>query len=75
MTEVIPSYATIKKPRRFSDGAIIGILLVLHLAVVLARLGFRMEGLARDYLFIDGAWREHQITALTNPGFSEPPDW
>lgn len=42
---------------------------------VLARLGFRHEGLARDYLFIDGAWRDHQLTALTNPDFSEPPDW
>lgn len=42
---------------------------------VLARLGFRPEGLARDYLFIDGAWRDHQLTALTNPDFSEPPDW
>jgi ribosomal-protein-alanine N-acetyltransferase len=42
---------------------------------VLARLGFRIEGLAHDYLFIDGAWRDHQITALTNPDFNEPPDW
>jgi ribosomal-protein-alanine N-acetyltransferase len=44
-------------------------------AAVLARLGFRPEGLARDYLFIDGAWRDHQLTALTNPAFNEPPDW
>lgn len=44
-------------------------------AAVLARLGFRPEGLARDYLFIDGAWRDHQLTALTNPGFNEPADW
>jgi [ribosomal protein S5]-alanine N-acetyltransferase len=42
---------------------------------VLARLGFRIEGLARDYLFIDGAWRDHQVTALINPAFSEPADW
>lgn len=42
---------------------------------VLARLGFRIEGLARDYLFIDGAWRDHHLTALTNPAFSEPSDW
>lgn len=42
---------------------------------VLARLGFRVEGLAKDYLFIDGAWRDHHLTALTNPGFSEPSDW
>jgi ribosomal-protein-alanine N-acetyltransferase len=44
-------------------------------AAVLARLGFRVEGLAKDYLFIDGAWRDHQLTALTNPAFNEPPDW
>jgi ribosomal-protein-alanine N-acetyltransferase len=44
-------------------------------AKVLARLGFRIEGLAKDYLFIDGAWRDHQITALTNPAFNEPSDW
>ena len=42
---------------------------------VLARLGFRIEGLARDYLFIDGAWRDHHLAALTNPSFSEPADW
>lgn len=44
-------------------------------AAVLRRLGFRVEGLARDYLFIDGAWRDHVLTALTNPGFAEPADW
>ena len=42
---------------------------------VLARLDFRHEGLARDYLFIDGAWRDHHLTALTNPLFAEPADW
>jgi ribosomal-protein-alanine N-acetyltransferase len=44
-------------------------------AAALLRLGFRVEGLARDYLFIDGAWRDHVLTALTNPGFAEPADW
>ncbi len=44
-------------------------------AAVLARLGFRPEGLAKDYLFIAGAWRDHQLTALTNPMFNEPSDW
>ena len=42
---------------------------------VLARLGFRPEGLARDYLFIDGAWRDHQLAAITNPDFVPPADW
>lgn len=32
-------------------------------ARLLARLGFRVEGLAHDYLYIDGAWRDHVITA------------
>ncbi|MEZ4310268.1 MAG: GNAT family N-acetyltransferase [Polyangiaceae bacterium] len=36
-------------------------------AAVLRRLGFVVEGFARDYLFIDGAWRDHILTSLTNP--------
>lgn len=36
-------------------------------ANVLRRLGFVPEGFARDYLFIDGAWRDHVLTSLTNP--------
>jgi [ribosomal protein S5]-alanine N-acetyltransferase len=36
-------------------------------AKLLERLGFAKEGLAREYLFIDGAWRDHILTALTNP--------
>ena len=35
---------------------------------LLERLGFVREGVAKDYLFIDGAWRDHILTALTNPG-------
>ena len=38
---------------------------------LLARLGFVREGLARDYLFIDGAWRDHVLTALTHPAYDE----
>lgn len=44
-------------------------------AAVLDRLGFEHEGLARDYLFIDGAWRDHRIVALRNPGFRPPDAW
>jgi ribosomal-protein-alanine N-acetyltransferase len=40
---------------------------------LLDRLGFEREGLARDYLFIGGAWRDHLLTARRNPGFSGPP--
>ncbi|WP_437677464.1 GNAT family N-acetyltransferase [Sorangium sp. So ce131] len=40
---------------------------------LLRRLGFVVEGYARDYLFIDGAWRDHVLTALTNPN-PAPPD-
>ena len=36
---------------------------------LLATLGFRIEGYARDYLFIDGAWRDHILTSLTHGGF------
>jgi ribosomal-protein-alanine N-acetyltransferase len=34
---------------------------------LLARLGFSIEGYARDYLLIDGAYRDHILTSLTNP--------
>ncbi len=32
---------------------------------LLARAGFREEGLARDYLFINGGWRDHLLFAAT----------
>ena len=38
-------------------------------AQLLERQGFVREGLARDYLYIDGAWRDHVLTALTNQEF------
>mgnify|MGYP003420292857 FL=1 len=37
--------------------------------LLLARLGFVVEGVAEEYLFIDGAWRDHVLTAL------RAPDW
>jgi ribosomal-protein-alanine N-acetyltransferase len=36
---------------------------------LLERLGFVSEGLAKDYLFIDGGWRDHVLTARLNPAF------
>lgn len=35
---------------------------------LLRRFGFVVEGYARDYLLIDGAWRDHVLTSLTRPG-------
>ena len=34
---------------------------------LLQRLGFVREGYAADYLHIDGEWRDHVLTARTNP--------
>ncbi len=39
-------------------------------AAVLRRLGFTIEGTAKDYLFIGGAWRDHILTSLTAPDAS-----
>jgi ribosomal-protein-alanine N-acetyltransferase len=36
---------------------------------LLERLGFEREGLAREYLFIDGAWRDHVMTARRHPNW------
>jgi ribosomal-protein-alanine N-acetyltransferase len=34
---------------------------------LLRRLGFTVEGYARDYLLIAGRWQDHVLTSLTNP--------
>lgn len=34
---------------------------------VLKRLGFTVEGYARDYLLINGKWEDHILTSLINP--------
>lgn len=39
---------------------------------VLRRVGFQIQGYARDYLFIDGEWRDHILTAITNPENRSP---
>lgn len=36
-------------------------------ANVLRRLGFVVEGYARDYILINGQWEDHILTSLTNP--------
>lgn len=38
-------------------------------ARVLSRLGFTVEGYARDYLFIGGKWSDHILSSLTNPSW------
>jgi [ribosomal protein S5]-alanine N-acetyltransferase len=37
---------------------------------LLARLGFTIEGYAKDYLYINGAWRDHVLTSRTARGYS-----
>ncbi len=39
-------------------------------ARVLARVGFEREGMARDYLFINGRWRDHVLNARLNRDFN-----
>ncbi|NDJ23900.1 GNAT family N-acetyltransferase [Nostoc sp. B(2019)] len=36
---------------------------------VLKRLGFVIEGYARDYLLINGKWEDHILTSLINPNW------
>ncbi len=39
---------------------------------LLRRLSFVPVGFARDYLFIDGAWRDHVLTARVNEAWKPP---
>jgi ribosomal-protein-alanine N-acetyltransferase len=41
-------------------------------ASVLRRLGFEVEGYAKGYLYIDGAWRDHVLTSRLNPRSGPP---
>ncbi len=41
-------------------------------ARVLERLGFEREGYAKEYLYIDGAWRDHVLTSLVRPADGIP---
>jgi len=41
---------------------------------LLRRLGFTVEGYARDYLKINGRWEDHVLTALTNPDWRDDED-
>ncbi len=34
---------------------------------LLKRLGFVVEGYAKEYLFINGKWQDHILTSITNP--------
>ena len=40
---------------------------------LLRRLGFVVEGYARDVLYLRGTWRDHVLTSLTNPNWTPPP--
>ncbi|NUO54706.1 MAG: GNAT family N-acetyltransferase [Polyangiaceae bacterium] len=40
---------------------------------LLRRLGFSVDGYARDYLFVGGGWRDHVLTSLVNPSWRPLP--
>lgn len=39
---------------------------------LLKRVGFTVEGYARDYLHLNGRWEDHIMTAITNPNWTPP---
>ena len=39
---------------------------------LLKKLGFIVEGYARDYIYINGSWRDHILTSLVNPRATLP---
>lgn len=41
-------------------------------ASVLKKLGFQVDGYARDYLYLDGKWRDHILTSLLNDSWKPP---
>lgn len=43
-------------------------------AKLLAKLGFEREGYARDYLYLNGAWRDHILTSKLNPAPDSKPE-
>lgn len=36
---------------------------------VLEKLGFQHEGVAKDYLFLGGSWKDHVLSSLANPAW------
>ncbi len=42
-------------------------------AALLRRLGFVVEGYARDMLYMRGTFRDHVLTSLANPAWQPPP--